>query len=153
VFNRHATVNYGSEGTQLLADVVHYWRDPLVITHQPAGGATGVDPAGAISVTMSRFLDPATINAGNLTLSGGGITPALDISFTHHTEMTATTIAMTPAAVLDDGTLYTVQLGTGLAGLSWDNEGISLQREYTWTFRTLEADSWQVYLPKVFRGH
>ena len=35
VFNRHATVSYGADGSQLLADTVHYWRDPLVIEHTP----------------------------------------------------------------------------------------------------------------------
>ena len=31
----------------------------LVITHRPADGAVDVDPSLAISVTVSRYLDPA----------------------------------------------------------------------------------------------
>jgi uncharacterized repeat protein (TIGR01451 family) len=140
VFNRHATADYGADGTQLLADVVHYWRDPLVISHEPAGGATGVDPSVVISATLSRYLDPATITADNLQLGNGVSTPALNIGFYHHTEMTATTILMTPTAALDEGAVYAVNLGTDLAGLNSDNEGISLQQPYTWSFRTAGPD-------------
>jgi uncharacterized repeat protein (TIGR01451 family) len=139
VFNRSATVDYGTTGTQLLADTVHYWRDPLVITHQPADGATGVEPTAVISVTLSRYLDPATIAAGNVVVSDGTTPAAPDIGFFHHTEMTATTILMTPTTALEWGTIYSVTLGTGLTGLSSDNEGISLQRPYAWSFRTAEA--------------
>jgi hypothetical protein len=28
-----------------------------------------------------------------------------------------------------------------------------LQREYTWSFRTLEADTWRLYFPKIYRSH
>jgi glycosidase len=152
VFNRHATVEYGSDGTQLLADVVHYWRDPLVISHQPADGATGVDPAVVISATLSRYLDPATITADNLVLSDGSTPTALDIGFFYHTEMTATTILMTPTAALAWGTAYTVTLGTGLTGLNSDNEGISLQRPYDWSFRTVDEELARIYLPIIAKN-
>ena len=150
VFNRHATVDYGSDGTQLLANTVHYWRDPLVISHQPAAGATGVDPAVVITATLSRYLDPATIIADNLVVSSGVSTPTVAITFYHHTEVTATTIILTPTAALDAGTVYTVTLETGLTGLQTDNGGISLQREYTWSFRT---GAQMIYLPLVMRNY
>ena len=150
VFNRHATVDYGSDGTQLLANTVHYWRDPLVISHQPAAGATGVDPAVVITATLSRYLDPATIIADNLVVSSGVSTPTLVITFYHHTEMTATTIILTPTVALDAGTVYTVTLKTGLTGLQTDNGGISLQREYAWSFHT---GAQMVYLPLVMRNY
>jgi Bacterial Ig-like domain/Starch binding domain len=152
VFNRHATVDYGSNGTQLLADVVHYWRDPLVISHQPADGATAVDPTTVISVTLSRYLDPATITADNLVVSDGINPAALDIDVFHHPEMTATTILMTPTAVLDWGTVYTVTLKTGLAGMNSDNEGITLQRTYTWSFCTADRELVRIYLPIVLKN-
>jgi glycosidase len=148
--NRHATVGYGADGTQLLADVVHYWRDPLVISHQPADGAVDVDPAAAIRVTLSRYLDPTTINADNLVLSSGTSTPTLEIGHYWHVEMTATTILMTPTAALEEDAVYTVRLKTGLRGTQEDNEGISLQREYAWSFRTY--GTYDVYLPILGKG-
>ncbi|MFN2226909.1 MAG: Ig-like domain-containing protein, partial [Anaerolineae bacterium] len=128
VNNRHMTVDYGTTGTQFIADDVPYWRDPLVIAHEPLDGAVDVDTSVAISVTLSRYLDPATIVADNLVVTNGTTTPTLDITWFHHTNMTATTIIMTPQAPLDPGTLYDVTLGTGLAGLNSDNEGIHLQQ-------------------------
>ena len=103
VNNRHATVDYGSNGSQLLDDVVHYWRDPLVIAHQPADGAVDLEPSLVISVTVSHYLDPANINAGNLVLSSETSTPILDMDFDYHAEMTATTILLMPTAALDEG--------------------------------------------------
>ena len=76
---------------------------------------------------------------------------SVDIGFFHHTEMTATTILMTPTAALDPGTLYTVTLKTGLAGLGWDNEGVALQRQYDWSFRTAGAAMRYIYLPVVLK--
>jgi hypothetical protein len=67
--------------------------------------------------------------------------------------MTATTILMTPTTALENGTLYTVYLKTDLAGLSWDNEGVSLQREYTWSFHTLGDGLRRIYLPVVARNN
>jgi len=148
--NRHATVNYGTDGRQLLADTVYYWRDPLVIAHRPAGGETGVVPTATISVTLSRHLDPATITLDNVAVTGGMVPPLLDIGFFHHTEMTATTILLTPTVPLADGTVYLVTLKTGLQGLAADNGGIALQRDYAWSFRT--AGPYWYYLPIIAKG-
>ncbi len=145
--NRHATISYGVDGHQLLADTVHYWRDPLVIAHEPASGEFGVDPAATISVTLSRYLDPDTITFDNVAVSGGAAAPVLEIGFFHHTEMTATTILLTPTVSLDEGTMYMVTLKTGLKGLGADNEGIALQQEYAWRFFT--AGGYWYYLPVV----
>ncbi len=140
VYNREATVDYGGDGSQLLADVVHYWRDPLVISHDPAAGATGLDPATVVSATLSRYLDASTINADNLVLHSAVETPTLDVGFFYHTQMTATTILLTPTTPLAEGARYTVSLKTGLTGRQDDNEGVSLQREYRWSFRVLSPN-------------
>ncbi len=149
VFNRHATVSYGTDGTQLLADTVYYWRDPLVIAHQPVAGATDVPTDAILSVTLSRYLDPATLTPANLVLSDRSV----EIGFFHHTEMTATTILLTPTAALDAGVRYTVTLKTGLAGLGWDNEGVPLQRPYEWSFRTAGTATRHIYLPVVLKNY
>jgi uncharacterized repeat protein (TIGR01451 family) len=140
VFNRQATVNYGSNGTQIISDTVPYWRDPLVIDHEPAGGAAGVEPSAVLSATLSRYLDPVSIASDNLLLRSETSTPTLEIGFYHHTAITATTIAMTPTAMLQEATLYTMTLGTGLKGTQADNEGIALQRPYAWQFWTIGPD-------------
>jgi len=148
--NRSATVDYGASGQQLLADTVWYWRDPLVIDHQPADGATGVDPSAVISVTVSRYLDPATVILDNVVVSGGTMTPTLEIGFFYHAEMTATTVLLTPTVPLQDAMWYQLTLKTGLKGLSSDNEGIALQREYRWRFRT--TGPYRYYLPVIAKG-
>ena len=67
--------------------------------------------------------------------------------------MTATTILLTPTVPLDEGTSYTVTLRTGLQGLSSDNQGIRLQGEHVWSFRTAGQVTpvFRVYLPLVER--
>jgi uncharacterized repeat protein (TIGR01451 family) len=140
VYNRQATVDYGLDGTQLISDTAHYWRDPLVIGHEPAGGATGVEPSAVLSATLSRYLDPASITADNLLLRSATSTPTLEIDFSYHTAMTATTMVMTPTVPLQEATLYTMTLGTGLKGTQADNEGAALQRPYAWQFRTVGPD-------------
>ncbi len=148
IFNRHATVDYGADGSQVLADTIHYWRDPLVIEHEPVADATEVSTGVVISVTLSRYLDPATITADDLTLSDR----SLDIGYFHHTEMTATTILLTPTAALDTGTFYTVTLQTGLTGLGSDNEGVPLQQPYDWRFHTAGPALRTLYLPLMLRA-
>ncbi|MBN1136163.1 MAG: Ig-like domain-containing protein, partial [Anaerolineae bacterium] len=148
--NRHAAVDYGADGQQLLADTVHYWRDPLVIDHRPASSEFGVDPSATISVTLSRYLDPVTVTPDNVTVSGGAAAPTLEIGFFHHAEMTATTILLTPTAPLEEGAIYVVTLKTGLKGLPADNEGIALQQEYAWGFFT--AGAYWYYLPVIAKG-
>ena len=66
--------------------------------------------------------------------------------------MTATTILLTPTVALDPGSLYTVSLGTGLAGLGWDNEGVALQRPYDWQFQTAGTVLYRIYLPLVWKN-
>jgi Bacterial Ig-like domain/Starch binding domain/Alpha amylase, catalytic domain/Fibronectin type III domain len=151
VHNRSATIAYGSNGKQTLADTVLYWRDPLVITHHPTAGETGVVATATISVTLSRYLDPTTIIPANVTLTGGAAPATFDIGFFHHDDMTATTILLTPTVPLDYESPYTVTLKTGLKGLYADNEGIALRRPYTWTFYTFPF--YRCYLPLVLRGN
>jgi hypothetical protein len=149
VANRQGTADYGTDGTQLIADTVHYWRDPLVISHGPAADSTGVDPAVVITTTLSRFLDPASLTAENLLVTSGVSTPTLDIDYYHHGVMTATTIILTPQTELGTGTVYTVTLGTGIQGMQSDNEGVTLQRPYVWSFQT---ELVKIYMPLVFKN-
>ncbi len=109
-----------------------------------------MDPAATISVTLSRYLDPATITPDNVMVSGGSAAPELEIGFFYHTEMTATTILLTPTVPLEEGAVYVVTLKTGLKGLGADNEGIALQREYAWGFFT--AGGYWYYLPVIAKG-
>jgi len=153
--NRHATVDYGSDGTQLLADTAYYWRDPLPLYNAPLDGATEVPTATVVTATLSRYLDPATITTTNVILRSAEATPTVEIGFFHHTEMTATTILLTPTLPLEPGTLYTVTLKTGLAGLPADNEAIPMQQEHTWSFRTagtVVPPTYTAYLPLVMKG-
>jgi hypothetical protein len=107
-----------------------------------------------VTATLSRYLDPTTVTTANVVLRSAVATPTIAIGFYHHTEMTATTILITPTVPLEAGTLYTVTLRTGLAGLSGDNEGIRLQIEHSWSFTTAggAAPTYMAYLPLVMKG-
>ncbi len=71
--NRSLSVDYGTDGTQLVDDTatdwgngpdehkaVQYWRDPLVVSVAPADGAVGVDAASTITVTWSVTMSVGT---------------------------------------------------------------------------------------------
>jgi hypothetical protein len=152
--NRQATIAYGGDGTQLLADTVYYWRDPLPMVEFPMDGATDVTTTVVVTATLSRYLDPTTITTTNVVLHSAAATPTVALGFFYHTEMTATTILLTPTMPLAEGTRYTVTLRTGLSGLVADNQGIPLQREHSWSFTTAGEvpPAYMAYLPLVMKA-
>lgn len=145
VHNRSMSVNYGTDGTQLVDDTVVLWRDPLVIEHTPLDGALNVDPEEPVTILVSRFLDPESI-PGNVSLSGSPV-PSYEMDWQYSTEITATLITITPTAPLNGGQ-FRVTLGTGLKGLASDNEGIALQQEYSFEFW---VGMIKLFLPTIFR--
>ncbi|MGB9871949.1 MAG: alpha amylase N-terminal ig-like domain-containing protein [Anaerolineae bacterium] len=140
--NRVVTPTWGADGTMTVEDVVHNWRDPLVVAVFPPPGATSFSPAGPITATFSRALDPATVTSLTVRVNDGAVTGT--VGYISPTAGVSATVLFTPAVPLDPRGLYRVRLTTGLKDAE---DGVPLQREYVWEF------GWrQVYLPLVLRS-
>ncbi|HHS97024.1 MAG TPA: hypothetical protein ENK08_03870, partial [Chloroflexi bacterium] len=129
--NRTITPTWGTSGAMTVADVVHNWRDPLVVAVGPEPGATAFDVNGPITATFNRPLDPATVNAATVRVNDGAVTGTV--------AWISPTVYFTPAVPLDPHGRYQVRLTGGLRDAE---DGVPLQREVTWIF------GWhRVYLP------
>jgi len=89
----------------------------------PAGGAGAVTVNSLISATLSQPVDPASISAASLTVSGG-------VSGT--VAASGSTITFTPTAPLAAASSYTATL----AGSVGDMSGATLGNDYQWSFAT-----------------
>jgi autotransporter-associated beta strand protein len=141
--NRDLTVDYGETGVMVVNNVIHNWRDPLVIDHYPAAGGTDWDVNAPITVTFNRNLKTTLINTATFAVEGLAAGPvAGDFGFAQHVDtavddiygtinITGTIVTFTPttALSLDDG--YAVTLDA--AGFV---EEVSMRRDYTWMFGT-----------------
>lgn len=85
---------------------------PVVSSHVPTSGATGVAHNIAISVLLSKLVDPDTINSTNVQLLITATPQECDI------ELNGTTITIYPNQQLQPTTVYTVQLSTGVRDLA-----------------------------------
>ncbi|MEW5987056.1 MAG: alpha-amylase family glycosyl hydrolase [Chloroflexota bacterium] len=123
IANRPLTVDYGPDGTQVLDLVAANWRDPIVASHDPAAGATGVPVATTISATWNQAMNPAT----DFTVTGpeGAVAGAFS-----YDAATYTTI-FTPTEDLWFSSVYTVT-ATGES----DAVGDVQQAPAEWTFTT-----------------
>lgn len=100
---------------------------PSVINSTPADGATNVAIDSSISVTFDDDLNASTVNATNITLTGGVTPPQIAVSY-NNAERRATIV---PNAPLDNDTLYTLTLSSSIA----DTSGNTLSQT-TIIFRT-----------------
>jgi hypothetical protein len=98
---------------------------PMVLSSDPADGATGVPINGSISVTFSEDMDPATLTASTFTLTGGGVVPGTVI-------YTARTAVFWPAVHLASNGLVTATITTGANS----DSGVALAAAHTWRFTT-----------------
>jgi alpha-glucosidase len=128
LINRTLTVDYGTNGVQVVNDTVPNWRDPLVISTDPANGATGVAISATPSAVFSRAIRPEDLDATRFTLRAGDVVVAGVAVFDAAT-LTAT---FTPSAALSPGTVYTWTIGPGIRG----DAGSSMQSAVTVTFTT-----------------
>ncbi len=133
--NLETTVDYGSDGTQLVEYTVPNWRDPLVAAFSPADGAEDVSRGTAVTVTWSQAMAANTC----LTLTG----PAGAVDGTCSYDNDTFTITFTPAQPLRGGTLY-----TALVSGQVDAGGDTQQVPVTWTFTTAPV---LLYLPVIGR--
>jgi len=101
---------------------------PTISAVSPANGSTSVLPATDIVITFSEEMDPATITASNITVSGG-ITGS--VAYTSGSRIAT----FTPSGGLSLATDYTVTVGTGVKDLA----GNALLQAFTSIFTTIKS--------------
>jgi hypothetical protein len=100
---------------------------PIVSSTEAANNATNVAPNRTIAATFSEAMDPLTIIAANVTVTGPGSTVV-----TGTVTYVGTTMTFAPTSPLADETLFTVTIGIGVKDLA----GNPLASPFTWTFTT-----------------
>jgi ice-binding like protein/Big-like domain-containing protein len=106
---------------------------PLLSFTAPAGGDASVAINRKIVATFNEAMDPATIVAANVLVTGpGGL---VDGTVTYAAGSGAATF--TPASALASSTTYTVTV-KGVAGVE-DLAGNPMAADFTWTFGTAAA--------------
>ena len=98
---------------------------PVVLSTDPANGATSVALNKVITVTFNEVMNPATITQTSFTLTGA--TPV-----TGTITYSGATASFTPSSPLTVNTTYTGRVTTAVKDL----RGNALQTEYVWTFST-----------------
>jgi hypothetical protein len=116
-------------GSQMIADYTWSFNTgavPIVVSTDPANGATNVAINKIVTATFSTNMNPATINNTTFQLKQGTAIVAGTITYTG---MTAT---FTPSVPFTPGTLYTGTITTGAKDLA----GNAMAADYTWSFAT-----------------
>lgn len=144
VNNRTLTVSYGTDGKQPVNDTVELWRDPLVVSTDPANGAVNVALDKALKVVFSRPVTPETLT-DRVVLTSFGAPVAGAFAF----DAATNTLTFTPAAPLQQDRTYKLTLKAGI--VSDANAG--LQNDYVLTFATgaTITETRRVLLPVIFR--
>jgi len=98
---------------------------PLVISTDPANGATNVARDKVITVTFNEIMNAGTITNASVTLQGAAPVSGTVI-------YSGTTATFTPSVLLAANTTYTGRVTTAVKDLF----GNALQEEYVWSFST-----------------
>src|SRR5665213_1234598 len=102
---------------------------PLVVSTNPASGATGVLINQVVSATFSGPMNPASVTGTTFTLTGaGGVAVAGTVAYT----ATGSVATFTPNAALAFNTVYTATITTGVA----NTLGIESANNLAWSFTT-----------------
>lgn len=101
---------------------------PEVVATSPADGAGSAAPDVSITATFSEDIDSGSLS-GAVSLTG----PGGAVGFS--TGVQGTSLVITPEGTLQDGTAYTVNLGTGITDLA----GNALAQDYTWSFSVVQT--------------
>ena len=104
--------------------------NPEVVSVTPAPNALIGISNDTIMIEFSKPLDASTVNDSTITIS-----PALEADFQY--DSVRQTILIIPAEEMEYGRQYTVTVGLGVLDL----KGLSLRKEYWWSFRTLSVAS------------
>ncbi|MCP4429209.1 MAG: alpha-amylase [Chloroflexi bacterium] len=140
--NRSLTVSYGTDGTQLVDNTaidwgtgpddekaVQFWRDPIVVSHNPADGAIDVARDTLIEVVWSIPMEPGT------TFEVEG--PAGPVAGTFAYDDVSQTATFTPDADLAPGATHTITvLGAVSIGVPGGDTGVQ-QTPVVFSFTTI----------------
>jgi hypothetical protein len=99
-----------------------------VTTRTPTAGASGLGQTPSITATFNLSLDPTTVNANNVTLTGPSGAVAATIAYDNPTRK----VTITPTAALPWGGTYTVTFTTDILAA----DGTVLVSPITWSFST-----------------
>jgi hypothetical protein len=97
---------------------------PRVVSSSPANGATGAPINGAVSVTFSEAMDPASLTASTFELSSGATAVLGTVIYADSTAV------FWPAAHLASGGSYTATITTAASS----DSGVALAARYAWSF-------------------
>jgi hypothetical protein len=102
---------------------------PTAVSAGPPSAAAGACPNTMVTVTFSEAMNPSTINATTITLTG----PALAaVAGTVSYDVASKTATFSPSASLALNTLYTATVTTG----AQDTFANALASNFVWTFTT-----------------
>jgi hypothetical protein len=116
-------------GNSMIADYTWSFNTgavPIVVSTDPANGATNVAINKIVTATFSTNMNPATINGTTFVLKQGSVIVPGVVTYSG---MTAT---FTPAAPFTPSTLYTGTITTGAKDIA----GNALAADYVWSFAT-----------------
>jgi hypothetical protein len=102
---------------------------PTVVSAAPPSAAAGACPNTIVTVTFSEAMNPATITAKTLTLTGPALAAVAGVVSYDVASKTAT---FSPSAALALNTVYTVTVTTG----AQDTFANALATNFVWTFTT-----------------
>jgi hypothetical protein len=139
VANRSLLTQYGTTGIMTITDTVYNWRDPIVMSHFPANGATLFNATQPITVAFNRILNTTFITEATFIVSNTtqGVAYPGTFSFSQDTSqpyITSTIVSFTPNAPLPGGD-YTVFLKKS----GYVDEG-PMQQNYQWNFDVVGID-------------
>jgi hypothetical protein len=100
-----------------------------LVSTAPADGATGAGVTTPITAKFDRTLDPTTVNAQNVGLTGPNGPIQVTVAYADSTH----TISMTPAQPLAVGAQYTATVSTGVLAI----DGTPLPSPISWSFTTV----------------
>ncbi len=111
---------------------------PSVTSVSPAGGATGVSVNTSITANFSENINSNSVNSTNGQLKAGASVINANLS------VNGNRIVFTPAAPLQNATVYTITLKGGVSGIK-DMAANPLANDYTWSFTTSSGSSGGLY--------
>jgi Domain of unknown function (DUF4082)/Bacterial Ig-like domain len=101
--------------------------NPAVVSTTPTADAIGVAPGAAVTATVDKSLDPATVTAANFTLrDSSGNSVAGTVSYDDATK----TARLVPSVPLSSEMTYTAHLSDAIRGTA----GYPLLDPYDWSF-------------------
>jgi hypothetical protein len=104
---------------------------PTVLAVSPSNGASGISVSAAPVATFNEWLNPATVNAATVLMTGP------DGPVTGNVSLAGSQVTFTPASSFGYNSTYTVILTGGTGGIQ-DLAGNLLATSYTWSFTTAD---------------